>query len=113
MRPGFDGRPDLVIPFPKLTHYLLHDQGAAPSKAKFFIGHGFDRRVPIVLAQALWRQASPENYQSVRIVPFGRNLVFEGPILTPHGTAPIILSVWHAPHDDPRHVARFVTAYPS
>ncbi len=46
-------------------------------------------------------------------MPFGRNLVFEGPILTPHGTAPIILSVWHAPHDDPRHVARFVTAYPS
>ncbi|MGF3025404.1 DUF6883 domain-containing protein [Methylobacterium aquaticum] len=113
MLPGFDEPPDFVIPFPKLTHYLLHPEGAAPAKAKFFTGHGFNRKAPIDLAQALWRHARLAHDRSVRIVPFGKNLVFDGPIATPNGTHPAILSVWHMPDRNPHHIARFVTAYPS
>ncbi|MGX7707638.1 DUF6883 domain-containing protein [Methylobacterium sp. Gmos1] len=113
MPPGFREPPDFVIPFRKLTHYLLYADGAAPAKAKFFIGHGFHRKAPTELAQALWRHATPANYTATRLVPFGRNLVFEGPIRTPNDTKPSILSVWHIPGDDPQGVARFVTAYPS
>ncbi|WP_425375153.1 DUF6883 domain-containing protein [Methylobacterium nonmethylotrophicum] len=98
------------MPFPKLTRYLLHPEGAAPAKAKFFLGHGFDRNAPTELAQALWRHAKPDHFRSERVVPFGRNLVFEGPIDTPNGTRPSILSVWHISHDNPQHIARFVTA---
>ncbi len=104
---------DFVIPFPKLTHYLLHGEGAAPAKAKFFIKQGFHRNAPTELAQALCRHAKPEHSRPARIVPLGRNLVFEGPISTPKGTRPFILSVWHVPADNPRHIARLVTAYPA
>ena len=113
MLPGPCEPLDFVIPFPKLTHYLLHAEGAAPAKAKFFIKHGFHRTAPTELAQALWRHAKPEHSRPARIVPLGRNLVFEGPISTPKGTRPFILSVWHVPADNPRHIARLVTAYPA
>jgi hypothetical protein len=110
---GFLEPPDFVIPFRKLTHYLLHAEGAAPAKAKFFIGQGFHRNAPTELAQALWQHAKPVHYTTTRLVPFGRNLVFEGPIRTPNGSRPSILSVWHVPSDDPQGIAKFVTAYPS
>lgn len=110
---GFREPLDFVIPFSKLTHYLLHAEGAAPGKAKFFIRHGFHRDAPTELAQALWRHARPEHSISTRIVPFGRNLVFVGPIRTPNGTTPSLLSVWHVPTDNPQLIARFATAYPS
>ncbi|MFH6786392.1 MULTISPECIES: DUF6883 domain-containing protein [Methylobacterium] len=104
---------NFVIPFPKLIHSRLHAEGAAPAKAKLFVKHGFHRNAPTEPAQALWRHAKPEHSMPARVVPFGLNLVFEGPIRTPNGTEPSILSAWHVPAGNPRHSARLVTAYPS
>lgn len=93
----------------KLTHYLLdlsHPVGGP--KAKFFLGHGFTFDDPDALASALL--AHVDNPATRRPTAYGLRIVFEGPLLTPNGTTPLVRSVWQ--HVRRETVARLLTAYP-
>lgn len=95
----------------KLTQYLLdlnHPRGG--SKAKFFVKHGFAPDDPQALADALLRHPTASGAALTIVEDEGDTvMLFEGAILTPSRTAPLIRSVWQI---DPLGDAQFVTAYP-
>jgi len=105
-------RPDkLAVPARKLTGYLLnpgHPQGR--TKAAFFLAHGFTPGDPDRLAEALVAQARSAPEASVRPGFRGVNLVFAGPLETPSGKRPWVVSVWYL--EEGSDTARLVTAYP-
>jgi hypothetical protein len=101
-----------IIPPSKVTKYLLnlHSRDGA-SKATFFLGHGFEVTAPLVLADVLFRHTGLQNFVGIRVGAYGHNLTFEGPITTPNGTMPRILSAWFvSAGGDGR--ASLATAYP-
>jgi len=102
---------NLAIPGDKIARYLLnpdHPQGG--SKARFFLGFGFNRERTTEFADALFQQALRA---SVRMVtptsPDRRVIACIGPIATPSGREPWIRTVWLVERDE---VGRLVTAHP-
>lgn len=102
---------ELVIPQEKLTGYLLNPQHpVGRSKAAFFLALGFTQEDPEALGEALRAQA--RSAQVVERVPAwgGEKLICTGPLQTPSGQAPWIVSVWYI--EKGSRAARLVTAYP-
>lgn len=86
----------LGIDPPKITHYLLDlTSPDGWSKAKFFLGRGFARNEPEVLAFALVRQAFAGWPGSEQVVPDAIKYRITGPIQCPDGSEPTILTVWY------------------
>ena len=101
-----------VIPKPKIIKYLLNPLGRDPAKARFFMGHGFNARWPEELEQELFAHTTLANFAGIRIVPFGFNLQFHGPINTPNRTTPCVETYWHLPATSTTGEATLATAYP-
>ena len=100
-----------VVPPRKLTEYLLnpaHPQGR--TKAAFFLAHGFALEEPERLAEALIAQARTAPEMSRRPGLRGTKLAFTGPLETPSGKRPWVVSVWYL--EEGSDTARLVTAYP-
>lgn len=95
----------------KVTHHLLdpgHRKGGA--KSRFFSAFGFSRGVPEDLAQALLDHVATGTVTGVTTDARGWLYAVTGPLSTPDGRDPDIVTVWIV-----RHIgaAEFVTAYPT
>jgi len=100
-----------VIARLKVTHYLLdpaHPKGGP--KARFFAAFGFERGAPDGLARALLDHAGAGQVTGVTTDERGWLYEVTGPLVTPDGRNPEIISVWIVRHIGP---AEFVTAYPA
>lgn len=104
--------PRLSIHRDKITLYLLDltsKRGA--SKAKFFLGRGFDTADWLTFIEVL-SQHGFNHWPGTSIdTPFGEKHVLTGPMPCPNGTTPDVLSVWMLTLDGT--TASFVTAYPA
>ncbi|MBV9077767.1 MAG: hypothetical protein JO048_09805 [Methylobacteriaceae bacterium] len=100
------------IPQSKLHSYLLNlDHRSGRGKALFFRGQGFHLAATEELAEALVAHAqSPFSACEESFGPFGRKLVYVGPMVTPSGKTPVVQTVWL--EATPDAFALFVTAYP-
>jgi hypothetical protein len=100
-----------IIPQRKVEDYLLnaaHPNGA--SKAMFFIRFGFTRPNWTVLAKALHLHIRSHPVARSRRIRFGEVYEVIGPLSTPDGRNPRILTAWMVLHgSDAPH---FVTAFP-
>ena len=102
----------LRIESTKVGSYLLnitHPDGGP--KARFFLGHGFclEDLQPFAIALAAhgfagWPGVVKPGYK-------GNKHVVSGPISTPNGTTPDIVTVWEL--KDGEQTARLITAYPN
>lgn len=102
---------NFLVPREKLTEYLLNPQHpVGRGKATFFMALGFSRQNPEALAQALIAQARGAPERVVQPAPEGEKLVYIGPLPTPSGKRPWVVSVWYL--EKGRDTARLVTAYP-
>lgn len=93
----------------KVTHYLLdpeHPKGG--SKERFFAAFGFKRSAPDVLAYALLDHAATGRVSGVTDDQRGWIYEVTGPLTTPDGRDPEVVSVWIVRHFG---AAEFVTAY--
>ncbi|MCJ2042924.1 hypothetical protein MKK55_28840 [Methylobacterium sp. J-059] len=95
----------------KITNYLLdlnHPVGG--SKAKFFTSRGFRLDNPEALADALYTHRTIGGAAQTIVDEDGDIvMLFEGPIMAPDRSMPLVRSVWR---QDPLGDAHFVTAYP-
>ncbi len=100
-----------VIDALKITRYLLDLQSKrGASKAKFFLGWGFDRNDPGGFTVAIVSHAKCSPLVDVVQTPYGQTLVYEGPVQSPNGATPSIYSVWQIATGSAE--ARLITAYP-
>ena len=97
----------------KIGGYLLklnHPRGH--SKAKFFIGHGFDPARPEELALEIFKHAAlGRNPYTSSSSAFGTKFVFSGLIDTPNNSTATIITVWLEEPGDP--TGYLVMAYPA
>ena len=104
--------PDLVlIEDQKLCGYLLaleHPVGG--SKARFFLDHGFRRDDPAGFRKALKRHLSMRTSERLLSGKHGKKWIVTGPLVSPDGRNPVILSVWIQDLEGKPY--RLVTAYP-
>lgn len=101
-----------IVETHKIEKYLLsstHPAGRA--KAKFFYGFGFDAAKPDILKVALLDHAKNGTITAEQYTDFGYKWTIEGPMNSPDGRSPRILSVWV--RADNEIAIRLVTAYPS
>jgi filamentous hemagglutinin len=102
---------DFHVPEEKLTGYLLNPQHpVGRGKAAFFLALGFSRQNPEALTQALVVQAREAPERAVQPAPEGEKLICIGPLATPSGKRPWVVSVWYLERG--KDTARLVTAYP-
>lgn len=100
-----------VVPETKLTQYLLnreHPQGG--SKARFFLGLGFEREQPELLGQELVRSTLTSNMTET-IFEFGRKYAGIGMVRSPHDRWVRVWTVWVLRNGLPPPI--LVTAYPA
>jgi hypothetical protein len=100
-----------VVEMAKLTEYLLnptHPYGA--SKARFFLGIGFELEGHEVLAAALREHGQRCELAAHRDTPFGPRFEIEGAMRSPDGRNPRIRTVWQM--DKGQLAPRLITAYP-
>ena len=95
----------------KITHYLLdpvHPKGGP--KARFFSAFGFDHSAPDMLAHALLNHVATGQVTGVTSDARGWLYAVVGPLTTPDGRDPDVVTVWIV-----RHIgaAEFITAYPA
>lgn len=105
-RPG-----ESFIASAKLTTYLLnvaHPQGGG--KARFFAGQGFSPDRPEELGRALVSHALSNSWIETPSA-CGTLLSHSGPLETPSGKTPNVLSVWLDPANGGPTV--LITAYPA
>ncbi len=103
---------DLDIPPHKIILYLLDPNGKDPSKARFFLGRGFDVLQWLDLSNALAEHAAngwPGTVKSAG--DYGVKHIITGPLQCPDGTSPDVLSVWQ--FKPGATAASFITAYPN
>ena len=92
-----------------MTHFLLdpaHPKGR--HRERYFTRFGFVRSKPDVLASALLAHAATGRAATVTIDDRGWLYEVTGPLATPDGRNPDIVTVWIVRHIGP---AEFVTAY--
>lgn len=96
----------------KLERYLLNvSDPKGGSKARFFIGHGFDPTSPAILAAALHEHAAATLTEATLVESeFGRRLRLDGRLVTPNATVPLVRAIWQV--DERSEAATFLTAYP-
>jgi hypothetical protein len=95
----------------KLTHYLLnlaHRKGG--SKAKFFLGRGFNTGDWEGFADALCHHAKNNPVSLTKPTLFGMNYSVDCHLPTPDKSNPCIRTVWEVRPDDDR--PRLITAHP-
>ena len=104
--------PSLSIHRDKAMLYLLDLTSVrGASKARFFLGRGFDAADESAFIEALGRHGF-DHWPGVSIAtPFGEKRVLVGPMPCPDGSAPDVRSVWMLTPDGT--TANFVTAYPA
>lgn len=105
--------PQLIVIDPnKIRLYLLnpdHDDGGP--KAKFFLGWGFDISRPQELNDALIAHACAPNLIEVNhSYPYGPRFIYVGPMQSPNGMTPKVMSVWEVLHGT--SFGKFITAHP-
>ena len=99
------------VPRAKVVHYLLDpNHRAGKSKARFFIGHGYDTEHWQELAEALRTHARENEVAKQEVTMLGVNLVVEGPLTLRDGVIAQIRSVWFI--ESGERLARLATAYP-
>lgn len=109
------------VPPRKITHYLLdRNHPVGGKKATFFERFGFRLDTARELEDALIAHAYNCDVIKIRDNGFGHNYVLEGPLQTPYGDAPIVLSIWFIDASKLGwrlpvigSAPSFVTAYPS
>ena len=100
-----------VVPQNKIENYLLHlGHADGGSKARFFLGFGFQREAWLVLAEALRRHASENPVTNSITDADGVTYLVEGLLETPSGRRPRIRSIWLL--ETGELAPRFITAYP-
>lgn len=104
-------RGNAYIPSSKLNDYLLSEtHSVGRSKAKFWLGVGFDRTNVDLLEQGLIAMAHSEDVKDVVSSAHGTKYVVEGSLRTPAGSIIQVRTVWIVDVGQDR--PRFVTAYP-
>ena len=100
------------VPDEKLIGYLLNlDHVDGAPKAKFFTRFGFAIDRPGELAVSLRDHAVSAEVTKQLAFDFGEKFVLEGPLKTPDGRSPILISIWVREGEQPE--PRLVTAYPA
>lgn len=102
---------DAVVPFEKLTEYLLsetHRDGKA--KARFFHLFGYERANAHILLADLLRIARTYPVSEINTTRHGEKYLIDGAIQTPIGRLIRLRTVWIVESGLP--APRFVTAYP-
>jgi hypothetical protein len=95
----------------KIVDYLLcaqHPDGAG--KAAFFRHFGFEVHEWSVLADALRRHGRSNPILQMVDSPYGRRYTVKGPLETPCGRRPCVITVWII--EKASTVPRLITAYP-
>lgn len=95
----------------KLTDYLLnlaHPKGG--TKAKFFLGRGFQPDNWEELSNALRHHANHNPVVQTKSTVFGVNYALDCHLPTPDQSDPCIRTVWEVRPEDPR--PRLITAHP-
>jgi hypothetical protein len=99
------------FPAEKLTDYLLNVQHSiGGSKARWFLGLGYDATNPMVLEQDLLELVRTSEDYSEKSSPFGTKYVMAGTVTTPGGSKATLTTVWIIESGEDR--PRLVTAYP-
>ena len=96
----------------KLTEYLLcpeHPDGAG--KAAFFRHFGFNREQWPALAEALRQHGVSNPVRQTVESAYGRRYTVSGPLETPSGRTPLVVSVWIIERG--WTAPRLITAYPA
>ena len=102
---------ELIVEREKIVGYLLnlsHRYGA--TKARFFMGLGFNADAWNILADALRGHGRTHDVITSRETGHGPRYVIEGDLVTPSGTPILIRSVWQFDHGSV--APRLITAYP-
>jgi hypothetical protein len=100
-----------VLPFEKVTGYLLNDaHPEGRSKAAFFQRVGFRTDEPHILRRALLDLAPVVDVEEI-VFTFGRKYIGVGIIRTPSGREVAVVTVWVLRRGQPPPY--FVTAYPA
>jgi len=100
-----------VVDREKIDEYLLnlsHRYGA--SKARFFLGFGFQMDEWEVFAEALREHAQRHEIRIVRQTRWGPRYEIDGELKAPDGQQPRIRTVWQV--DEGQIAPRLITAYP-
>lgn len=95
----------------KVAGYLLDPEHPDnKGKAGFFSGFGFRQGRWEALRDALLEHARENAVAETRATPYGIQYALQGPLKTPDGRAPAVLSVWERRTGE--RAPRLVTAYP-
>lgn len=106
--PSIPNAADAVLPTAKLRYLLDASHPQNVGKAAFFTGHGFRLDALAVLERALGAHIHGEAAVIGR--PDGVRYLRDGPLETPDGRNPRLLSVWQIDVGDTK--PRLITAYP-
>ncbi|MBI4647075.1 MAG: hypothetical protein HY738_10920 [Bacteroidia bacterium] len=100
------------MPERKIIGYLLnfsHTEGV--NKAFFFVRFGFLPSEWEILSKALLQHAT-ENFITQKIrTAFGEKYLINGPIKSPDGRNPEIITVWFKENNE--DIIKLITAYPA
>ncbi len=96
----------------KIIAYLLNPANRQnQGKAAFFLAFGFTVASWDILAAALQTQAMRYDVDGMRDDAFGVRYTITGPLETPDGRNPNVMSVWQI--DAGATAPRFISAYPA
>ena len=94
----------------KVTRYLLNlTSPEGRGKARFFMAFGFHPDRPEELIEALLEHGGSQPILDIWDDPWGRHVEVVGPITSPDGRNPTILTAWVQDQDGE---IRLATAYP-
>ena len=105
------GAAQAVVPLAKVTEYLLAEaHPAGHSKARFFIGLGFEISKPVILQEALVALASSSFVVRTEVTPQGSKYILDGYVTGPNGRSSSVRTVWII--ESGSRGPRLITAYP-
>ncbi len=100
-----------IVDKAKIVNYLLNiTKSPGSAKARFFLAFGFRTNRWEIMTIALKKHAKSNVLVKTSESVFGEKFEIEGPIQSPDGRNPRIVTVWQV---DKEHLApRLITAYP-
>ncbi len=100
-----------IVTASKATDYLLSlESEYGRPKAGFFLRFGFTPEQWERFAEALIQHGRQNHVTGTLETEFGVKYVVEGPLVTPDGRRPEVITVWQIDNED--DAPRLVTAYP-
>ena len=100
-----------VVEQEKVTGYLLNpDHRFGASKARFFLGFGFQLDKWQELVDALREHGRAYAVAKTKDTPFGPRYEVDGELDTPSGARPQVRTVWQLDHG--QQAPRLITAHP-